>query len=146
MTRRRLTWHVLLPAVTGLVLLAFAVPNIAPVIRAARADGVRGTFVAERLSCVQHPGHELCTWYGTFQPGERHDVTMYGAGRGALQIGERVPAVDVARPMRVYPPSGSREWIVVAVVLVAGCLLLVPLARTARRRRRRQAPRVPADS
>ena len=45
----------------GLVLLALAVPNIGPALRAARAEGVPGTFTAETLRCVRHPGHEACT-------------------------------------------------------------------------------------
>jgi hypothetical protein len=128
---RRGIWPALLLAGAGLLLLAFAVPNLAPAIRAARDEGVRGTFTAERLACVQHPGHEQCTWYGTFHsPGNTREVTLYGAGRGTVHEGERVPAVDVAgRPLRVYPPSGSREWIVVATVLAVACGLLALATR-----------------
>jgi hypothetical protein len=138
-TRRR---NVVLAAAAGTVMLALALPNVGPALRAARADGVHGTFVAERLSCVQHPGHELCSWYGTFQPdpdrsgapaasGVRTDISLYGSDRDTLRSGRRVPAVDTGRPARVYSPGGSREWIVVAALLVTGCLLLVPAGQAA---------------
>jgi hypothetical protein len=134
--RRRLNLPVVLPALAGLLLLAFAIPNVAPTLRAARAEGVHGTFTASRLTCVQHPGHEQCTWYGTFRAPERdREVTMYGAGRTTLRPGQRVAAVDVAgRPWRVYPPTGSREWLVVSAVLAAAVVLLVPLASRLLRR------------
>lgn len=161
MTARRRTGrrNVVLAAAAGTVLLALALPNVGPALRAARADGVHGTFVAERLSCVQHPGHELCSWYGTFHPdpvdrrastrsatsteesgiaatstapsatGTRTNIALYGSDRDTLRSGQMVRAVDAGRPARVYPPGGSREWIVVAVLLAVGCLLFVPLGR-----------------
>jgi hypothetical protein len=99
---------------------------------------VHGTFVAKRLRCVQHPGHELCSWYGTFRPDPtasgtssagdvRTAVALYGSDRDLLRAGEQMPAVDIGRPAQVYPPSGSREWIVVTVLLALGCVLLVPI-------------------
>lgn len=134
--RPRLGWHLLLPAVAGLLLLVFAVPNLAPALRAARAEGVRGTFTAERLTCVEHPGHEQCTWYGRFHGGDRNrEVTLYGATRTSLHTGQAVLAVDVGRPWRVYPPSGSREWIVVVAVIAGALVLLLPLAAHLARRR-----------
>ena len=135
--RPRLGWHLLLPAVAGLLLLVFAVPNVAPALRAARAEGVRGTFTAERLTCVQHPGHEQCTWYGRFRGDDRNrEVTLYGATRASLRVGQAVTAIDVGRPWRVYPPSGSREWIVVAAVIAGAIVLLLPLATRLLHRRR----------
>jgi hypothetical protein len=128
----------LVAAVVGLLLLAVAVPNVGPALRAARADGTPGTFTAERLTCVQHPGHEACTWYGTFRPDDgptRADVTLYG-GRHGLDEGDRTAAIDTGRSRRVYPPSGSREWIATGLVLVAGLGLLLPAARFAWTRRR----------
>jgi hypothetical protein len=121
----------------GSLLLLLALPNVVPVIRAARADGVQGTFVAERLSCVGHLGHESCSWSGTFDPhgdGQvRADVYLYGSDRDALRPGQRVPAVDTGRRARVYPPSGSNEWVVTAGLLAGGFLLLTPLSRRAAR-------------
>jgi hypothetical protein len=159
--RRRPAMFVVLTAAAGSVMLALALPNVGPAVRAARGDGVHGTFVAERLSCVQHPGHELCSWYGTFHPdpidraasspgatatattstaatstaatapGVRTDIALYGSDRGTLRSGQRIPAVDTGRPARVYPPDGSREWIAVAALLTVGCLLCVPLGLAA---------------
>ncbi|MBO2453682.1 hypothetical protein J4573_41800 [Actinomadura barringtoniae] len=131
---------VVLATLVGLALLAITVPNVGPVMRAARADGPRGTFTAQRVSCVQHPGHEQCTWYGTFQlpasssgPGSgsavRHDYYLYGANRGTLHTGQQVTAVDVGRKGRVYDPAGSHEWILTGLLLLAGLALFVPLGR-----------------
>lgn len=125
---------VVLATVVGLALLAITVPNVGPVLRAARGDGPRGTFTAQRVSCVQHPGHEQCTWYGTFQrPGSpvHHDYYLYGAGRGTLRTGEQVTAVDVGRKGRVYDPAGSHEWILTGLLLLVGLALFVPLGRRA---------------
>jgi hypothetical protein len=115
------------------------IPNVGPVLRAARADGAAGTFTADRLDCVQHPGHEQCTWYGTFSPADGgrpvHDTTLYGAGRSALAEGESTPAVDVGRRGRVYSPDGSNEWVVTGLFLVAGVGLLAASAVPRRRPR-----------
>jgi hypothetical protein len=95
---------------------------------------VSGTFAATHLRCVQHPGHELCSWYGNFRPSAgaaaRVDVAMYGSNRAMFRQGQHAPAIDVGRRAQVYPPSGSHEWVVLAILLVAGLALLVPLARS----------------
>jgi hypothetical protein len=132
----------LVAAAVGLLLLAVAVPNVGPALRAARAEGTPGTFTAERLSCVQHPGHEACTWYGSFRPDDgpsRADVTLYG-GRHGLDEGDRTAAIDIGRTRRVYPPSGSREWIATGLVLLAGLALLVLGGRSAWSRHHRPPP------
>ncbi|MBT2212306.1 hypothetical protein [Actinomadura sp. NEAU-AAG7] len=124
----------------ALLLLFFTVPNVKLVWRAARGDGAPGAFTAARVSCVSHPGHEACSWYGTFTPaggGGARETTMYGAGRGDLAAGERVPAIDVGRASRVYAPSGSHEWIPTGLILLAGAALLYPLARRVSGRARR---------
>jgi hypothetical protein len=126
---------VALATVVGALLLMLALPNVVPVIRAARADGDPGTFVAEQSSCIGHLGHEACSWYGTFRPrgdGDvRADVSLYGSDRDSLRPGQQVPAVDTGRASRVYPPGGSNEWVITAGLIVWGCLLLVPLTRRA---------------
>ncbi|XRQ14976.1 hypothetical protein ACN3XK_30075 [Actinomadura welshii] len=122
------------------VLLFYTVPNVAAVWRAARADGTPGAFTAERVECVRHPGHESCTWYGSFAAAggaEARGTSMYGAGRGDLSAGERVPAIDVGRSSRVYPPDGSREWIPTGLALLAAAGLCRPLARRVLNRMRR---------
>ena len=128
-------FSVAVATVVGALLLMLALPNVVPVVRAARADGEPGTFVAERLSCIGHLGHDACSWYGTFRPRDnsdvRADVYLYGDDRDTLRSGQQVPAVDTGRRGRVYPPSGSNEWVVTAGLLVGGCLLLVPLSRRA---------------
>ena len=119
----------------GALLLLLSLPNVVPVVRAARADGDPGTFLAEQMSCVGHLGHESCSWSGTFRPhgnGEvRADVYLYGSDRDTLRPGQRVPAVDTGRRAQVYPPSGSNEWVVTAGLLAGGFLLLAPLSRRA---------------
>ena len=127
----------LLATSAGMVFLLLATPNLGPALRAARADGVAGAFVAKDLRCAQHPGHEQCSWWGTFRPDgggrERTGVHLYGSGRGTLVSGQRVAAVDTGRSSRVYPPVGSREWIPTFGLAIAGFLLFVPLGREALR-------------
>lgn len=118
--------------VTGIVLLLLSVPNLAPVIRAARAEGTPGTFVAAQRSCVHHLSHESCSWRGTFASfdGRDRQPDSYLYGDVALRPGQRIQAIDVGRPGHVYT-GPSREWILTAVLLVLGCaFILVPLART----------------
>ncbi|MET8144107.1 hypothetical protein ABZU32_27695 [Sphaerisporangium sp. NPDC005288] len=130
----------------GAFLLYLAVPNIGPVVRAARADGVPGVFTAETLSCIQHPGHESCSWTGEFRSDDgavqRSEVVLYGADRESLRPGERARAVDTGRAGRVYGPGGSREWVFTALLLLAGlAIVLFPYARPLRRLLRPPAPR-----
>ncbi|HEX6577907.1 MAG TPA: hypothetical protein VF082_06010 [Jiangellaceae bacterium] len=132
---RASTLSVVIATLAGSLLLLLALPNVVPVIRAARADGDPGTFVAGQLSCVGHLGHEACSWSGTFRPrdgGEvRADVYLYGSDRDTLRPGQRASAVDTGQRARVYPPTGSNEWVVTTGVLAGGLLLLAPLGRRA---------------
>jgi hypothetical protein len=117
----------------AIFLLLMSVPNIAPSIRAAQADGTPGTFTAGRPECVQHFGHESCSWSGAFRPasgGPERAVTLHGAGRTALRPGQRVAAVDVGRTRKVYA-GPSREWVFTGALLLAGGALLFPLGRRA---------------
>lgn len=130
-------FSVVVATAVGALLLLLSLPNVVPVVRAARADGDPGTFLAEQLSCIGHLGHESCSWSGTFHPrgnGEtRANVYLYGSDRDTLRPGQRVPAVDTGRRAQVYPPSGSNEWVVTAGLLAGGFLLLTPLSRRAAR-------------
>jgi hypothetical protein len=118
--------------VTGIVLLLISVPNLAPAIRAAKAEGSSGTFVAAQRSCVHHLSHESCSWRGTFSSvdGRERLRDTYLYGDVDLRPGQRIAAIDVGRPGHVYT-GPSHEWILTALLLVLGCaLILVPLART----------------
>lgn len=124
-------WSGLLLVIAAL-LLYVSLPNLGHVIRAARADGEPGVFTAQHVECVQHPGHESCTWSGTFRSrggGEAVQTTYYGAGRDSMRPGEKRRAVDVGFPGRVYSPDGSREWIFTVALLLAGFGLLGYLGR-----------------
>lgn len=113
----------------GAFLLYLALPNVGTVVRSARAgDGIPGTFTAERLSCVQHPGHTACDWQGEFrsQGGAltRPHVFLYG-GAGDLTPGATTKARDIGRPTEVYRPAGTHEWIPTALLALTGLALLV---------------------
>jgi hypothetical protein len=129
--------RVLVMLVSGLLFVLVSAPNLAPAIAAARADGTPGVFTADRLSCVSHPGHEACTWYGTFRPnrGAPRRTSLYGSGRDTVAAGQRIRAFDVGRPGRVYGSGGSNEWILTSLLLVAGAGLVCGAAATAWRRR-----------
>ncbi|MEU8268796.1 hypothetical protein AB0B89_16685 [Sphaerisporangium sp. NPDC049002] len=113
----------------GAFLLYLVVPNAGPVLRAARADGDPGVFTARSVSCIQHPGHESCSWLGEFRSDDgridRAEVALYGADRESLEPGAETKAIDVGRPNLVYGPGGSREWVFLALLLLAGLAVLV---------------------
>ena len=124
----RVTVFNVLIALVGVLLLCLSIPNAGPVLRAARAgDGVQGVFIAQRLSCVRHPGHTACDWTGEFRSATgaliRRDVVLYG-GAGRLTTGSHTYARDVGRSGRVYRHPGSHEWILTALLALAGLLLL----------------------
>jgi hypothetical protein len=125
-------FSVAVSTVAGAFSLLLAVPNVGPVVRAARADGVHGSFEASHVVCISHLGHEACSWYGAFRSvgGSRGDVYLYGSDRGMLRPGQVVPAVDTGRRGRVYSPSGSHEWILTFSLLGVGVVLFVPFVRS----------------
>lgn len=144
--RRPSAFSLTITTVTGIVLLLLSVPNLAPVIRAARAEGTAGTFVAVERSCISHVGHQSCSWRGTFTSlnGEDRQPGTYLYGTVELRPGQRVPAVDVGRPGHVYT-GPSHEWILTGALLLLGCaLLVVPIGRTVARGRRGARHRRPA--
>lgn len=107
--------------------------------RAARGEGTPGMFVAESLSCVQHPGHESCVCQGTFTPEEAEEersVRLHAAERSDCASGARVRAVDSGAADRVYGPWGSREWVFsAALVTVSASVTVVIVAGWFRPRR-----------
>lgn len=118
--------------VTAGYLLVMSVPNVVPSIRAARADGAPGVFTARQLDCVNHAGHESCSWIGEFRSDDRRihrpRVSLHGSDRNALRPGTRVAAFDVGRARKVYGPGGSREWLPTALLLLAAVGILAYLA------------------
>lgn len=132
-------------ALGGLLLILLAVQNARPALAALRADGVQGTFTAQRLDCIEHPGHEQCNWVGAFRSGDgkvvREGIAFYGSERSTFTPGATSPAFDTGRLGHVYGPGGSNEWVVVAALLLVGLgLALRPLLRLRRRPPRPEAP------
>ncbi|MEV8632591.1 hypothetical protein AB0395_13130 [Streptosporangium sp. NPDC051023] len=144
----RLTAFDLVIAAGGLLLVLLAVQNLGPAVAAFRGVGTWGTFTARRVECVEHPGHEQCTWLGEFRGGRvvRPEVGFYGGDRETFTPGQSVRAFDTGRQGHVYGPGGSNEWIVVVLLLIAGLGLVArPLARLRRRAPATSASREPAE-
>ncbi|WP_214110413.1 hypothetical protein [Acrocarpospora catenulata] len=132
----RLRFGSVVTALAGILLLYFTAPGIGPTIKAARADGVPGVFTARELVCIQHPGHESCTWTGDFLAGGgalRERVSLYGSDRETMVAGQTAPAVDVGRTYWVYGPGGSNEWMFTGLLLLLGAGLLGYAVLAARR-------------
>ncbi|MFF5210171.1 hypothetical protein [Streptosporangium sp. NPDC000396] len=110
----------------GLLLVVLAVQNAGPALAALRGDGIRGVFTAQRVECIQHPGHEQCSWLGEFRSaaGIRPGIAFYGSDREMFAPGQTSPAFDTGRRGHVYGPGGSNEWIVVALLFLAGLGLI----------------------
>ncbi|MFB4304755.1 hypothetical protein [Actinomadura sp. GTD37] len=85
--------------------------EVADTRRAARGDGVPGTFTAESEVC----GRGGCSWYGTFSTGSVFRLTVEGTelrgddGR-SVHVGDAVPALDVGSRSFVHMEGGSPEW------------------------------------
>ncbi|MEW9552922.1 hypothetical protein [Nonomuraea sp. NPDC050783] len=136
------------PLLTAVLLLAAALllswvtPAVGPAVRLARGDGRPGTFTAQRLECVRHPGHESCAWIGEFRSHDglvhRTEVALAGGDRTSQRAGRRSEAMDVGLPNRVYGPDGSNEWIFTMSLFLAVLALLAfaaaPLVTAVRRR------------
>ncbi|TXK40168.1 hypothetical protein [Nonomuraea sp. C10] len=108
--------------------LSWTLPGIGPALRLATGHGLRGTFTAQRLDCLRHPGHESCAWTGAFRSRDglvqRTEVTLAGSDRGTHRAGQRVEAVDVGLTNRVYGPGGSAEWVFTVLLALAELALL----------------------
>ncbi|WP_156365663.1 hypothetical protein [Nocardiopsis sp. NRRL B-16309] len=121
--RRGSAFSVVLLLIAALVVYAGA-SNVDRSLRAARAEGAPGVFSGSHVECVQHPGHESCTCYGSYVPDsggpERADVYLYGRDRETCPVDASTAAIDVGADHRVYGPEGSNEWIMTAGVIAAG--------------------------
>lgn len=130
---RRISPFAVAVTLLGVFLLYLVVPGLGQVVAAARPGaGEPGTFTAERLECIEHPGHRSCDWYGTFRPrtgAARPEIGLYG-GEGAVRAGDAVPARDVGRPAKVYRHAGSREWVFSALLALGGLFVLQKGARS----------------
>ncbi|WP_143020114.1 hypothetical protein [Sinosporangium album] len=118
----------------GVLLVVLGFQGLGPALAAARADGAWGTFTAREVTCIQHPGHEQCSWQGEFRPDTgsavRADITLYGSDRDTFAPGAVTRAFDTGRRGHVYGPGGSNEWIMSALLLLAGGFLLgLPVRR-----------------
>ncbi|MEU4579625.1 hypothetical protein ACBI99_07620 [Nonomuraea sp. ATR24] len=140
--RERSRMFTVVLTLVAVFLLYLAVPNAGTAVRAARADGVAGTFTPRELICIVHPGHESCVWTGEFRSGDgssdRAGVELYGSDRYSNRAGSPVRAVDIGLPGRVYGPGGSNEWVFTALMIVSGLGILLwlyggPLRRAFRR-------------
>ena len=122
--RRRVTAFSVVLLLVAVMIVYLGASNVERSWRAALGEGAPGTFVATSLDCVQHPGHESCTCYGTYVPEsdapERDDVYLYGRDRQTCQVGQQAAAVDVGAASRVYGPEGSNEWIMTAGMILFG--------------------------
>ncbi|WUI00030.1 hypothetical protein OHR68_42205 [Spirillospora sp. NBC_00431] len=79
--------------------------------RAARGDGVVGTFTADSKSCSRGG----CSWYGTFwaDGGQRmviDGVQLRGEDDLAISAGDTIPALDVGSTSFVHRVGGSPAW------------------------------------
>ncbi|XKK41747.1 hypothetical protein HFP72_16590 [Nocardiopsis sp. ARC36] len=139
MRRRRFGAFDAVILIVALGLVAMGVSGTGQAVRAARADGLTGRFVVTASSCVSHFGHLSCTCLGDYtSDGGSVRLTGVGlsGGGGDCTVGAVAAAVDIGAQTRVVHPDGSGEWVVTALVLVAGTgLALWAVVPVLRRRR-----------
>ncbi|NUW45249.1 hypothetical protein [Nonomuraea rhodomycinica] len=122
MDRRTRKWFVL--TLLGMVALLAAgvltafltVSTISFEARAARNEGVPGTFTAKE----QHCRHGSCSWHGAFASADGRETRDYTIMRDlsfSVVPGDRVPAIDVGDGAEVYHPGSFDYRFAVMVVL-----------------------------
>ncbi|GAA3157632.1 hypothetical protein [Nonomuraea roseoviolacea] len=84
--------------------------------RAARNEGVLGTFTAKEEHCQR----ASCSWHGAFASADgqetRDDTVMHGLSFSVVP-GDRVPAIDVGDGAEVYHPGRFDYGLPVMMVL-----------------------------
>jgi hypothetical protein len=130
-----------IPALGALLVFSAAL-DLGPSIKAARGEGVHGTFTAKDEACGDAGP---CTWHGQFVSDDgRVRLTDVAIDGGAHGVGSTVEALYGGRGSipTVYQAHGSREWTAVVIVLVIGLLMLAPytvLVLMSLHQRRRQS-------
>ncbi|GAA1785982.1 hypothetical protein [Actinomadura chokoriensis] len=79
--------------------------------RAAKGEGIPGTFTAQSEACAK----SNCSWYGTFTTDAFFELTperveLRGDGGRSVQVGEEIPALDVGSGSFVQVKGGPPEW------------------------------------
>ncbi|TDB97061.1 hypothetical protein [Actinomadura sp. 7K534] len=96
---------------TWTVIFGYLAEEVAATSRAAKGEGVSGTFTAHSYVCARRD----CSWYGTFTTAGLFGATVEGVElRGddghSFDAGEMVSALDVGSPDFVQMRGGSPEW------------------------------------
>lgn len=116
-------WWRLLPPLLAAIVLLYGVQDAGPSWRAARGDGTPGTFTIEEVQRSRGG----CSWRGDFASDDgrirRADVTLDEC-REDVPVGSDVRAIDVGSRAAVYPAEGSRQVLIVLVLLVASVVVL----------------------
>ncbi|MGW9348599.1 hypothetical protein [Nocardiopsis flavescens] len=123
MRRRRVGPFEIVVLLAALALVAVGAGGVDQAVRAARADGRPGDFAVTGASCVSHLGHRSCSCVGDYTSDDGTvDLTgvSLAGGDGACAEGSVAAAVDIGARTRVVHPDGSAEWVVTALVLLAG--------------------------
>ncbi len=141
---RRLIWACAFLFAIFIIYLAGS--HLEPGLRAARGEGVRGEWVAQRCTGSNGQG---CIWYGQFMLADGRVLmshVMYTGNEAAAHAGWTTSALDAGSADEVYPLHGSARWVHDLLGLIAGALAIVALlwraaaVRRRRRRRRRTRP------
>ena len=118
---RQLLWCLWLAA--AVAILVVAASHLAPGLRAARGQGIRGEWIAGQ--CVSDKNS--CTWYGEFVlPDGKVQLprVIYTGALTSVHPGWTTPALNTGAGDEVYPLHGSERW-VHDVIGVAGCLIVI---------------------
>jgi hypothetical protein len=129
-----------IPAAIVLVLLgvagaAVSVFLLAPAVRAARGEGVTGTFtLVQPGPCARDPlPRRRCVWFGDFRGDDgrtvRRDVELDPRLPLTARAGDTVPARDTGAHRLVYARDAAGSWRMPALGLgVFGAMILTGIA------------------
>jgi hypothetical protein len=114
---------------TALLLFVGAALDLGPARRAARGEGIHGTFTATRPACGKGPG---CSWHGDFVSDDGAlrltDVLIDDGDKDVVdRVGQTVTAIYAGRGSTptVYPAEGSDGWVIAAWIFASGVLVYV---------------------
>lgn len=125
-TREFIIVTVFLLLAAGMV--GFGLTDLRPALDAAQGKGTLGTFHVTSISCKKS---QDCTVYGHFISDagsvDRSNMRWLDGASANVQVGDDLRALDTGDRAGVFRPAGSRQWVMLTIVVAIGGLIALGL-------------------